>query len=525
MFEGQVAFYLNKYLGKYLNGLDAESLRISVWKGDVELRNLTLKPEALQDLDLPCTVKAGLLGRLTLKVPWARLGQEPVVAEFDRLYILAEPHQEDEGTKGKDVAEYVARLAEAELEHKRKKVAAAESKWLKDMEAKAQQQLQQQQQMEGGEAAVQPQGRGGWGMGSLHRLIDSILGNLQLVLTNVHIRYEDDGWAWAGHRLAVGVLLGRVAAHTVDEQGKPAFVTTNVLLLLRKAVTLSQLGAYFDVDRPHMEVQSWAGLSLSDWDRLFSPALHLEQQQHRSGGGMDSLYSHDYLINPVSGSCNYTRRSSKFRQLDGSGGRPALPKHETSLRLQNLAVALSGSQYVGAQALAEALDTVASRMPHAHLRPRFRPSTGASARAWWQYALRAVSIRYLARSRGSSWSRLHSVCSLRKKYVPHYAKCLSDAASASGGSRAGGVGGDASIAAMDAQLEEATILVFRCSLWRELVGDRWWPCATIGSNEYAGAGWYAGIKIGVVPGWCRANLLVSTCLTAADAMGLFEPTS
>jgi len=112
MFEGQVAFYLNKYLGvfmsmycvlmfvycvffqwclpfvmhaqqatsllyllpwlttagKYLNGLDAESLRISVWKGDVELRNLTLKPEALQDLDLPCTVKAGLLGRLTLKV-------------------------------------------------------------------------------------------------------------------------------------------------------------------------------------------------------------------------------------------------------------------------------------------------------------------------------------------------------------------------------------------------------------------------------------------------------------------------
>jgi hypothetical protein len=34
----------------------------------VELRNLTLKPEALQDLELPCTVKAGLLGRLTLKV-------------------------------------------------------------------------------------------------------------------------------------------------------------------------------------------------------------------------------------------------------------------------------------------------------------------------------------------------------------------------------------------------------------------------------------------------------------------------
>jgi hypothetical protein len=68
MFEGQVAFYLQKYLGTYLNGLDAESLRISVWKGDVELKNLSLKPEALQDLDLPISVKAGLLGKLTLKV-------------------------------------------------------------------------------------------------------------------------------------------------------------------------------------------------------------------------------------------------------------------------------------------------------------------------------------------------------------------------------------------------------------------------------------------------------------------------
>ena len=56
-----------------------------------------------------------------------------------------------------------------------------------------------------------------------------------LTLTHLHVhRYEDDGWAWAGHRLAVGVMLGKVAAHTVDETGKPAFVTSNVLLLLRK---------------------------------------------------------------------------------------------------------------------------------------------------------------------------------------------------------------------------------------------------------------------------------------------------
>jgi len=68
MFESQVAYYLNNYLGKYVYGLDTQSLKISVFKGDVVLRNLKLKPEALAELDLPITVKSGLLGSLTLKV-------------------------------------------------------------------------------------------------------------------------------------------------------------------------------------------------------------------------------------------------------------------------------------------------------------------------------------------------------------------------------------------------------------------------------------------------------------------------
>lgn len=68
MFEAQVVGLLQQFLGKYVFGLDAESLKISVWRGDVELRNLRLKPEALEELHLPITVKSGLLGRLTLKV-------------------------------------------------------------------------------------------------------------------------------------------------------------------------------------------------------------------------------------------------------------------------------------------------------------------------------------------------------------------------------------------------------------------------------------------------------------------------
>jgi N-terminal region of Chorein or VPS13 len=68
MFEQRVLYYLQQYLGKYVAGLDADALRISVLAGDVVLRNLQLKPEALSKLKLPITVKAGLLGSLKLKV-------------------------------------------------------------------------------------------------------------------------------------------------------------------------------------------------------------------------------------------------------------------------------------------------------------------------------------------------------------------------------------------------------------------------------------------------------------------------
>lgn len=68
MLEPVLAYYLNLYLGKYVTGLDADKLRLSVWAGDVVLKGLKLRSEALKDLNLPITVKGGVIGTLRLKV-------------------------------------------------------------------------------------------------------------------------------------------------------------------------------------------------------------------------------------------------------------------------------------------------------------------------------------------------------------------------------------------------------------------------------------------------------------------------
>ena len=42
MFEDLVSSLLSRYLGDYLEGLSKKDLKLSLWTGDVELKNLVL---------------------------------------------------------------------------------------------------------------------------------------------------------------------------------------------------------------------------------------------------------------------------------------------------------------------------------------------------------------------------------------------------------------------------------------------------------------------------------------------------
>ncbi len=62
VFETLVTDLLNKVLGDHVENLDRSQLKLGIWGGDVVLRNLKLKKNALDDLDLPVRVSHGFLG-------------------------------------------------------------------------------------------------------------------------------------------------------------------------------------------------------------------------------------------------------------------------------------------------------------------------------------------------------------------------------------------------------------------------------------------------------------------------------
>ncbi|VDQ08908.1 unnamed protein product [Trichobilharzia regenti] len=89
VFESLVVELINRYLGSYIETLNASQLKIGLLGGNAQLENLDIKPNAFDDLDLPIKKALFLLsGSLTLKIPFKNLFTEPTVAELSGLYVL-----------------------------------------------------------------------------------------------------------------------------------------------------------------------------------------------------------------------------------------------------------------------------------------------------------------------------------------------------------------------------------------------------------------------------------------------------
>jgi hypothetical protein len=59
MLEGVAAKVLSSYLGKYIDGLDPQNLSLGIGSGNVSLKNLRFRLDALREINLPIVVRAG----------------------------------------------------------------------------------------------------------------------------------------------------------------------------------------------------------------------------------------------------------------------------------------------------------------------------------------------------------------------------------------------------------------------------------------------------------------------------------
>lgn len=55
--------------------------------GDLVLEELHIKKSLIDTLELPLTLRHGIIGRLEIRIPWKNLGKDPIVVVVDRVSV------------------------------------------------------------------------------------------------------------------------------------------------------------------------------------------------------------------------------------------------------------------------------------------------------------------------------------------------------------------------------------------------------------------------------------------------------
>eukprot|EP00051_Salpingoeca_urceolata_P020991 m.322117 g.322117 ORF g.322117 m.322117 type:complete len:4041 (-) comp19714_c0_seq2:110-12232(-) len=367
MFEQVVSKFMKSYVAEYFSNFDASKLEISLYKGHVSLSDLHLCSSALDSLNLPYTVVAGSVGKLTLQVSWTKLLSSPLVARIEDVYILLAPGTEHD-------------FDEAEAEKLKQ---ATKQRLLEAWSDK------QQQSSESAKAEADLYS---------NKSVFSLVNNLQLSIGNIHIRLEDSGVSTGMTPFAMGVTLKGISATSADEHWKQCSMGTSKTQA-RKLLNLDGFGTYCETNVPKEKL------------------LTLEDEAQSIKGLAASLQtSNEYLLQPVScsGRVAVNKRVENMSE----------PQHDVSLQLKSCGLVLNSNQYLMLLKFADYTSWLSLRESWKPMRPKV--PIAKNRRVWWQFAVDAALVDFRRRTKPWSWSFMKNRRDQRQQYVALFRKQLSD---------------------------------------------------------------------------------------------------
>ncbi|ORY77300.1 vacuolar protein sorting-associated protein vps13 [Protomyces lactucae-debilis] len=364
MLEGLVSSLLNRFLGAYIENFDPKQLNVGIWSGDVKLRNLKLKREALDKFRLPVDACEGYVGDLTLSIPWSNLARKPVRVVMENIFLLATPKINQEYDEADD-----QRRAQAV---KQEKLDSAEILNRRQLELTSEDSKKNQSFAES--------------------LTTKIIDNLQITIRNIHIRYEDS-LSSPGNPFSVGLTLAEFSALSTDSDWQPAFVQGSDKLTYKLA-KLSSLAVYWNTD-----AESIAGKDTIDMIRTFDQLISKQ----------DDIADHQYVLRPVNGTGKITM--NKLKTYD-------LPGVDIGLLFDEIALAVDQDQYRDALMM---VDTFHFFLRHQEYR-KYRPKASIKddPRAWLKFGFDAVHRGIHERRKVWTWDHMRERRNQRKRYIELY---------------------------------------------------------------------------------------------------------
>uniref|UniRef100_A0A8B9N9P9 Chorein N-terminal domain-containing protein n=1 Tax=Accipiter nisus TaxID=211598 RepID=A0A8B9N9P9_9AVES len=177
--ESVVADLLNRFLGDYVENLNKSQLKLGIWGGKEPLLSPASSPRR-------CGAAAVMGDKLTLKIPWKNLYGEAVVATLEGLYLLIVPgasikydaEKEEkylQDNKQKELARIEEALQKAaEKGRKRKKYKKHFKRPFKGHDHSKDKPKEEKKDT------------------FLEKLATQVIKNVQVKITGIHVKYEDD---------------------------------------------------------------------------------------------------------------------------------------------------------------------------------------------------------------------------------------------------------------------------------------------------------------------------------------------
>ncbi|KAG8285050.1 hypothetical protein J6590_089294 [Homalodisca vitripennis] len=336
----------------------------------VELENLPLRKDALRHVGLPIEVRAGFIGKIRLKVPVSQIRSAPWEISIDQLYLVAGPVRlSDWDEEGEEHAVY---------EYKLSLLDAIEARWRSETDTAP-------------EYSYYASSYSSW-LGYGTSLVTNIVENLQLKISDVHFRYEDE-LTVPGCGIVLGLQVESLTAHSCDESWTPGSVgkdSNNSFKLLQ----LNNLAIYWDNVSTE---QMMSDLSIPE----LSAAM----------GKKSSDVNHNYLLVPVSAQAQVKRNRSEH---------PLRSRHQPrivcDLKFEEVRLSLTDKQFDQMVSSIKMLDSVMLSQRYR----KHRPSTPImeDARAWWRYAFTCITVPR------QTWVTMHQRAKENIAYVDIYSKLL-----------------------------------------------------------------------------------------------------
>uniref|UniRef100_A0A8C9AEJ4 Vacuolar protein sorting 13 homolog C n=1 Tax=Prolemur simus TaxID=1328070 RepID=A0A8C9AEJ4_PROSS len=403
--ESVVADLLNRFLGDYVENLDKSQLKLGIWGGNVALDNLQIKENALVSFLNYAN------NSLTLKIPWKNLYGEAVVATLEGLYLLVVPgasikyDAEKEEKSLQDIKQKeLSRIEEALQKaaekgaHSGEFIYGLENFVYKDIKPgrKRKKHKKHFKKPFKGLDRSKDKPKEAKKDTFLEKLATQVIKNVQVKITDIHIKYEDDVTD-PKRPLSFGITLGELSLLTANKHWTPC-ILNEAEKIIYKLMQLDSLSAYWNVN-----------CSMS-YQR--SREQILDQLKNEILTSRKILPNYQCIFQPISASAKLYMNPYAETELK-------TPKLDWNMEVQNIAIELTKPQYLSMIDLLESVDYMIRNAPYRKYKPYLPLHT--NCRQWWKYAIDSVLEVHIRRyTQMWSWSNIKKHRQLLKSYKIAY---------------------------------------------------------------------------------------------------------